>query len=207
MTQIQALDTRGQGNVIGRIIAFLYGIVSYVVFFVTFLYAIGFVEDLVVPKTIDGGTAAPTIASADRQSRTDVDVRHSAQRDGASTVQAMVDEICAAIGRTHHLRAARQPGAGAFDLAVATDVRGGVADRRSANRHGGDRPVIRRLADRADQYVPDQSFRAVRIASGGKQSDRPPHAGATLSHAAITTSSCGIRFISASSSRSGRRRR
>lgn len=39
-----------------RLIAFLYGLASYVVFFVSFLYAIGFVEGLVVPKTIDTGT-------------------------------------------------------------------------------------------------------------------------------------------------------
>jgi methanethiol S-methyltransferase len=43
----------------GRIIAFLYGMASYVVFFVTILYAIGFVSGLAVPKTIDTGAAVP----------------------------------------------------------------------------------------------------------------------------------------------------
>lgn len=43
----------------GRLVAFVYGLVSYVVFFVSFLYALGFVEGLVVPKTIDSGAVSP----------------------------------------------------------------------------------------------------------------------------------------------------
>ena len=43
----------------GRFIAFLYGLVSYVVFFASFLYAIGFVSGIGVPKTIDTGTVMP----------------------------------------------------------------------------------------------------------------------------------------------------
>jgi protein-S-isoprenylcysteine O-methyltransferase Ste14 len=44
----------------GAFIAFLYGIASYLVFFVTFLYAVGFVTGVVVPKTLDTGAVVPT---------------------------------------------------------------------------------------------------------------------------------------------------
>lgn len=42
-----------------RIAIFLYGLISYAIFFATTLYAVGFIGNFIVPKTIDGEPTVP----------------------------------------------------------------------------------------------------------------------------------------------------
>jgi protein-S-isoprenylcysteine O-methyltransferase Ste14 len=61
---LAAVKTERSPNMFGRVLAFLYGLVCYLIFLIAFLYAIAFVGNIgLVPKTIDSGVAGP-IATA-----------------------------------------------------------------------------------------------------------------------------------------------
>jgi protein-S-isoprenylcysteine O-methyltransferase Ste14 len=62
MSQTDMIDQdmrERRAGLLARSIAFLYGVFAYILFLVAILYSIGFVSNLVVPKTLETGTAGP----------------------------------------------------------------------------------------------------------------------------------------------------
>ena len=180
-----------------RIVAFVYGAVCYGVFLATFLYAIGFLGNFGVPKSIDSGPEGSTVGGAGDRRRAAGAVRAAAQHHGAALVQAGVDAIVPEpVERSTYVLFSSvalllmfwqwRPIGG-----VIWSVEGGVGEAILSA------PVCDGTGDRAAQHVPDQPLRPVRAAAGLSVPDGPP-VHATWNFARRSSiATCGIRSMSA----------
>src|SRR5215831_12930026 len=142
---------------IGRVAALIYGLASYLCFFMSFAYLVAFIGNYVVPKYDRHRTRErprgvdPARRDAARR------VRGPAQRHSSSGLQALVDEHRPSVLRARHLRSDLEPSPDSHLLAVAADRRDNLA---RGGLFGGDADgdLLARLADRADVNLHDRPF-------------------------------------------------
>ena len=169
------------------ILAALYGLVVYLFFLATFVYAIGFVGDLpLLPKTIDSGAAVPLVEAlavnlallglfAVQHS---VMARRGFKRWWTKLIPESVERstfVLAATAALALLLWQWRP--------IAEPVLWSVSD--PAARFALACRVLARLGRAADQHLPDQPLRAVRPAPGVGEPARPGDRGPGVSHTAV----------------------
>ncbi len=161
-----------------RFLILLYGATAYAIFFVSFLYAIGFVTGLIVPKTIDSGAPASLSESLI------VNLLLLAVRRPVHSVMARpafkawwTQYVPKSVERSTYVLLASL----ALDLlvlAMAADADVVWHRRLAAARPGDHRALVRGLAAGAAVDLPDQPLRAVRpqqvfYASRGREAAAP----------------------------------
>ena len=111
-----------------RIVVFAYGVIAYVVFLATYLYAVGFVGNIGAPKSLDSAPTAPLAVSLaiNIGLLALFALQHSIM--ARSWFKSALDPPDTAVGRAQHLRAGKQRRADSAVLAMAAAWRCGVVD-------------------------------------------------------------------------------
>ena len=165
-------DEARPGHAMGRILALAFGAVAYAVFLGAFLYAIGFVSGLVVPKTIDTGPMG-SVGEAlviDVLLLTVFALQHSVMAR-APFKRWWTQFVPASIERSIYVLLASLALILVFwQWRPIPTIVWEASQPRAGD--GADGAVVPRLAARAAQHVPDQPFRAVRAAAGPAQPGR-----------------------------------